>query len=573
MKLMLRYLKNYKKESILAPLFKLLEVVFELLVPIIVSMIIDNGINGGGGIKYVSVCCAILVGFGAVGLVFAVTAQFFAAKAAVGFSKELRGDLFRKIQSFSYYEIDSLGTSGLITRMTSDVNQMQTGVNMILRLVLRAPIIVFGAMIMAFIISVKAGLVFVGAIVILFAVVFAILLIGVPMYKKVQGSLDDVTRATRETLTGSRVIRAFCKEEDEIKTYNQKNEKLFSSQKAAGLVSTLMNPLTYVIINIAIIILIYVGAIQVQSETLSQGNVVALFNYMSQILVELIKLANLIMTVTKSFACAGRVKEILDTEPNLKHSQKTEVSLPVPFISFKDVSMRYGAGGDYALESVTFDANRGEVIGIIGGTGAGKSTLVNLIPHFYDATDGEIDIDGINVNAYGDSELRSLCGVVPQKANLFKGTLRENIQWGKEATDEEIMRALDTAQAQDIVKAKDKGLDEPVEQGGKNFSGGQRQRLTIARALVRKPSILILDDSASALDYATDARLRSALRELDYNPCVFIVSQRTSSIMHADKIIVLDGGKVVGYGKHEDLLATCPVYSEIHYSQFMKEGA
>ncbi len=576
MKQLLKYLKNYKKETLLAPFFKLVEVIFELLVPIVVSQIIDNGINGGMGAHYVVVRTLILIAFGAVGLLSAVSAQYFAAKAATGFAKELRADLFRKIQQLSYYEIDGIGTSGMITRMTSDVNQIQTGVNMILRLFLRSPIIVFGAMIISFTINVNAGIVFAVAIAVLLVIVFGIMLASIPLYRRVQANLDGVTAATRETLTGSRVIRAFCKEEEEIASYNQRNEKLSASQKFAGKISALMNPLTYALINAAIIALIYVGAIEVDGGSLTQGEVVSLYNYMSQILVELIKLANLIMTVTKSFACAGRVTEILNMHPSLKHSENTEGNKAVegaPFISFKNVSVKYMGGGENALTDISFDVERGQTVGIIGGTGAGKTTLVNLLPHFYDATSGSVSVNGVNVNAIGDEKLRTMCGIVPQKAVLFKGTIRENIQWGKQASDDEINEALKIAQASDVVASKQGGLDELVEQGGKNFSGGQRQRLTIARALVKKPEILILDDSASALDYATDAKLRLALMGLDYKPAVFIVSQRTSSIRHADKIIVLDGGKAVGIGTHEQLLQTCPEYQEIHYSQYEKQEA
>ncbi len=571
MKKLLKYLKNYKKEVILAPLFKLLEVVFELLVPMVVAQIIDVGIPQQDT-RYIIVRCIVLVAFGAVGLISAVSAQYFAAKAATGFSKELRADLFRKIQSLSYYEIDGVGTSAMITRMTSDVNQLQTGVNLVLRLFLRSPIVVFGAMIMAFTINVDAGIVFAVAIAVLFVVVFAIMLASIPLYKRVQNHLDGVTTATRQTLTGSRVVRAFCMEESEIENYNARNQKLYDAQRTAAKVSALMNPFTYVLINAATIVLIYVGAVRVNVGELSQGEVVALFNYMSQILIELIKLANLIMTLTKSFACAGRVNEVLDMQISLKHTQGQKRE-GAPYIFFENVCVKYAHGGENALSNITFGVERGQTVGVIGGTGAGKTTLVNLIPHFYDATEGEIIIDGVNVNALGDETLRDICGVVPQKATLFRGTIRENICWGKPATDEEIMQALRLAQAEDIVLSKPMGLDERVEQGGKNFSGGQRQRLTIARALVKNPQILILDDSASALDYATDAKLRQAIKSLPDKPVTFIVSQRTSSIRHADKIIVLDQGKMVGLGTHEQLLATCPVYSEIHYSQYEREEA
>ena len=554
----------------------MLEASFELLIPIIVAKIVDtiNDVNAGGmttaaGSRYVIYACLILVALGVVGLIAAVCAQYFAAKAAVGFSKELRSDMFRKVQSLSYYEIDNLGTSALITRMTSDVNQVQTGVNMVLRLFMRSPFIVFGAMILAFVISVKAGWVFAVTIAVLFAVVFGIMAITIPMYKKSQDRLDKVTAATRETLVGSRVVRAFCKEDEEIAEFQKRNTELSKSQKFVGGISALMNPLTYAVINVGIIVLIYFGAGKVYSGDLSQGQVIALYNYMSQILVELIKLANLIITVTKCFACAGRVNEILKMQPSLKHGELAESRDGAPFIAFDNVSMRYAGGGSNALSNISFTVNAGETVGIIGGTGSGKSTLVNLIPHFYDASEGEITIGGVNVNAHGDEALRGECGIVPQRAVLFKGTIRENIKWGDEnATDEDIFEAVEAACAADVIKSKPDGLDELVEQGGKNFSGGQRQRLTIARALVRKPKILILDDSASALDYATDAQLRKNLRSLDYNPTVFLVSQRTSSVRFADKILVLDGGNLVGCGTHDELLKTCDVYREIHLSQY-----
>lgn len=571
MRKLLKYLKNYKLQSILAPLFKLLEAAFELFVPLIVSAIIDRGINGGEGWQFIVYACAILIGLGALGLVSAVAAQYFAARAAVGFSKELRHDLFSKMQSLSYADIDGLGTSKMITRMTGDVNQIQSGVNLVLRLFMRSPFIVFGAMVMAFIINAAAGGVFAVAIAVLCVVVFGIMLISIPLYKKSQGKLDKVTASTRETLTGARVLRAFCKEEDEINKYDALNKELAKSQKFVGSFSALMNPLTYAIINAAIIALIYVGAIKVDGGVLSQGNVVALYNYMSQILVELIKLANLIITVTKSFACAGRVNEILDMQPSIKRAADGSVQTAKHFIEFNNVCVNYGNASVDALKDISFTAEKGQTVGIIGGTGAGKTTLVNMIPHFYDARSGEILIDGQNVNRIDGESLRERCGIVPQHAVLFKGTVRENMQWGKDdATDGEINGAIVTAQAADVIKSKENGLDGEVEQGGKNFSGGQRQRLTIARALVKKPEILILDDSASALDYATDAKLRKSLKQLDYNPTVFIVSQRTSSIRHADKIIVLDGGKMVGCGSHDELLKNCEVYKEIHYSQFDK---
>lgn len=567
----MKYLKRYKTQSVLAPLFKLLEACFELFVPFVVQAIIDNGI-GGGSVSYIVYACLILVALGIIGLISAVSAQYFAAKAAVGFSKELRYALFDKMQSLSYSQIDGLGTGTMLTRMTSDVNQLQSGVNLVLRLFMRSPFIVFGAMIMAFIISVTAGGIFAVVIAVLCVVIFAILLVSIPLYKNVQNKLDEVTVANRETLTGARVIRAFCKEEDEISGYGKRNAELSKAQLFVSKISALMNPLTYAVINVGIIILLYSGAIEVDSGSLTQGQVVALYNYMSQILIELIKLANLIITVTKSFACAGRINAVfeLETTPDVSGSVNKQCS--APFIEFKNVCANYGAAESDALSGISFTAERGQTIGIIGGTGAGKTTLVNLLPHFYESSGGEVLINGVNVNSFGDEELRDMCGIVPQRAVLFKGTIRENIQWGKnEACDEEIYCALKAAQAADVVKSKSNGLDELVHQGGKNFSGGQRQRLTIARALVKKPQILILDDSASALDYATDAKLRKSLKELDYSPTVFIISQRTSSIKHADKIIVLDGGVAVGIGTHESLLENCEVYREIHYSQFAKE--
>lgn len=578
MRRLLKYLKHYKVQSVLAPLFKLLEALFELFVPLVVAAIIDNGINGGAGVNYIIYACLILVALGVIGLISAVSAQYFAAKAAVGFSKELRHDLFSKMQSLSYSQIDSLGTGKMITRMTSDVNQLQSGVNLVLRLFMRSPFIVFGAMIMAFVVdpSGVSGGVFGVSIAILCIVVFGIMLASIPLYKKVQGKLDKVTTATRETLTGARVLRAFCKEEDEISAYNKKNGELTKVQLFVGKISALMNPLTYTIINAAIILLLYFGAIKIDGGALTQGQVVSLYNYMSQILVELIKLANLIITVTKSFACAGRINEILDMQPELVHggAKETVKTEKAPFIEYKNVCVNYGNARVNALDNVSFSVERGQTVGIIGGTGAGKTTLVNVLPHFYDLREGQVLIDGVNVNGIGDEVLRDKCGIVPQRAVLFKGTIRENMQWGKnDATDGEIFEAVTAAQAADVIKSKDMGLDEIVEQGGKNFSGGQRQRLTIARALVKKPEILILDDSASALDYATDANLRKSLKSLDYKPTVFIVSQRTSSIRHADKIIVLDGGKMVGLGTHDELLQNCGVYREINNSQFGKEEA
>ena len=572
MRKLLKYLKHYKAQSVLAPLFKLLEASFELFVPLVVSAII-NGIDGGDkGVSFVVYACLILVALGVVGLISAVAAQYFAAKAAVGFSQELRHDLFAKMQTLSYSEIDGLGTGKMITRMTSDVNQVQSGVNLVLRLFMRSPFIVFGAMIMAFLIDAAAGGIFAVAIAVLCAVVFGIMLVSIPLYKKVQGNLDKVTVATRETLTGARVLRAFCKEEEEIQSYNSRVGELTKSQLFVGKISALMNPLTYAVINVAIIVLLYSGAIEFDAGELDRGQIAALYNYMSQILIELIKLANLIITVTKSFACAGRINEILDMRSTLKRGEDI-LEESSHFIEYKNVGVNYSNSPINALEGVSFSVERGETIGIIGGTGAGKTTLVNVLPHYYDVSEGEVLIDGKNVNAYGDEALRDACGIVPQKAVLFEGTIRDNLKWGKnDATEEELASAIESAQAADVIKAKYRGLDEIVEQGGKNFSGGQRQRLTIARALVKKPQILILDDSASALDYATDARLRKSLKNLDYKPTVFIVSQRTSSIRHADKIIVLDGGKQVGIGTHEELLKNNELYREIHYSQFKKEA-
>ena len=573
MKKLLKYLVGYRAESVLAPLFKFLEACFELIVPFVVSAIIDNGITGGKGAGYVGGMCAVLVALGAVGLVSAVFAQYFAAKAAAGFAKHLRHDLFTKMQSLSYAEIDGLGTSRMITRMTSDVNQVQNGVNMVLRLFMRSPVIVFGAMICAFVIDVTAGGIFAAAIAILCVIIFGILLFTIPLYRKVQGNLDGITTYTREALTGARVIRAFCNEEKEIAAFNEKNSELKRSQSFAGRISALMNPLTYAVINVAIILLIYSGALKVDSDMLTTGEVIALYNFMSQILVELIKLANLIITVTKSFACAGRLSEVLDMNSSLRHGSGDRAE-GMPYIKFENVSMKYSADAGNALTDVSFTAERGETIGIIGGTGSGKTTLVNLIPHFYDASEGGVYIDGVNVNGYSDDDIRKKCGVVPQRAMLFSGTIAENLRWGKpDATESELMEAVEAAQAADVIRSKRFGLNERVEQGGLNFSGGQRQRLTIARALVRKPDILILDDSASALDYATDAKLRHSLKELDYKPTVFIVSQRTSSIRNADKIIVLDHGAVAGIGTHEQLLENCALYREIHYSQYEKREA
>ena len=569
---LLKYIKSYKKECVLGPLFKLLEALLELFVPLVIASIIDNGI-GNSDQGYVVGMVFVLVGLGVVGLAFSITAQYFAAKAAVGFSSRVKHELFRHIESLSWTEIDGIGTSTLITRMTSDMNQIQNGVNLTLRLLLRSPFVVFGAMIMAFTINVQAALIFVAAIPALSVVVFGIMLWCIPLYKKVQSKLDKVLGITRENLTGVRVIRAFCKEEDEIQNFTARNDELTAAQKFVGRISALMNPLTYVIINLAIIWLIQTGAMQVNEGSLSQGDVVALYNYMSQILVELIKLANLIISLTKSVACGNRVQAIFEIHSSQEISDdRSEHGSSDYAVEFRNVSLKYANAGADSLTGMNFAVKRGETVGIIGGTGSGKSSLVNLIPRFYDATNGEVLIEGRSANSFEPEELRMKIGVVPQKAVLFKGTIRENMQWGKsDATDAEIMEAARTAQAADVIDGKG-GLDYEIEQGGKNLSGGQRQRFTIARALVRKPEILILDDSASALDFATDAALRKSIREMDSKPTVFIVSQRTSSIQHADKIIVLDDGRIVGIGKHSELLENCPVYTEIYNSQFKKEA-
>ena len=570
MKKLLIYLKDYKKESVLGPLFKLLEASFELIVPLIIAAIIDTGIAGRDR-SYVLKMCVVLIVLGIVGLISSVTAQFFAAKAAVGFATKLKHALFKHIQSLSYTEIDTLGTSTMITRMTSDVNQVQSGVNLVLRLLLRSPFVVFGAMIMAFTIDVQAALTFVAAIVLLSIVIFGIMLISIPLYKKVQTSLDKVLLTTRENLAGVRVIRAFCKEEEETEKFRARNESLTANQKYVGKISALLNPLTYVIINISIVVLIWVGAIRVEAGILTQGAVVALYNYMSQILVELIKLANLIVSVTKSVACGNRIQSIFEIKSSIEYGDRTQPADTDEAVRFDHVSLAYKNAGEESLTDITFTAKKGEVIGVIGGTGSGKSSLVNLIPRFYDATSGNVYVNGVNVREYTAEAIEKTVGLVPQKAVLFKGTIRENMKWGKsDATDDEINAALETAQGKEIVDGKAEGLDYVIAQGGKNLSGGQRQRLTIARAIVKKPDILILDDSSSALDYATDARLRGALKNLSYSPTVFIVSQRASSIQHANQIIVLDDGKVSAIGNHDTLLKTCDVYREIYNSQFSK---
>ncbi len=582
MKKLFVYLRDYKKESVLAPLFKLLEAFFELFVPLVMASIIDRGIGVSGNpdmghIVRMGLC---LLALAAVGLVSAVTAQFFAAKAAVGFSTKLRQAVFEHIQGLNFTNIDKAGTSTLITRMTSDINQVQSGVNMVLRLFLRSPIIVFGAMIMAFTIDVKSALIFVVAIPLLTAVVFGVMMITMPMYRKVQSALDKVLGITRENLTGVRVIRAFHQEEVEERRFREQNNTLSHLQTAVARISAVMNPLTYVVVNGAIIALIYTGAIQVNVGNLTQGEVVAIINYMSQILVELVKLANLIVTITKALACADRVAGVLEipTGEGNESPEKEEESgstageKVIPYLEFDHVSLTYQGAGDRTLQDMHFRVERGQTIGIIGGTGSGKTSLVNLIPGFYPATEGTIRLEGQDIRSIPAQELRRRVGVVPQRAVLFKGTVRSNLQWGKpDATDEELWQAIDTAQAREVVEGKEGKLDAEIAQNGKNLSGGQRQRLTIARALVRKPEILILDDSASALDYATDAKLRQALKEVEKETTTFIVSQRASTIRHADRIIVLDDGMIAGMGTHEQLLENCEVYQEIYYSQFEKK--
>ena len=570
MRKLLRFLKDYKKESILSPLFKLLEASFELFVPLVMAAIIDTGIgNKDGG--FILKMCGILISLALVGLTCSITAQYFAAKAAVGFATKVRHALFDHIQKLSYTEMDTAGTDTMITRMTSDINQAQSGVNMVLRLFLRSPFIVFGAMIMAFTIDVKAALIFVVTIPVLSVVVFGIMIITIPLFRRVQASLDKVLGVTRENLTGSRVIRAFNKEQEEIADFDESNEKLTDVQLFVGKISALMNPLTYIIINVALVILIWTGAIQVNIGKISQGEVVALVNYMSQILVELVKLANLIITVTKAIACGNRVQSIFEMETSMVDGNGSKKEDTGYTVEFRNVSMRYKGAGADTLTGIDFKAKPGDTIGIIGGTGSGKSSVVNLIPRFYDVTEGQVMVDGMDVRDYKITDLRDKIGIVPQKAVLFAGTVRSNLAWGKEdATEEEMQQALSVAQAAEVVDKKDGKLDAEVEQGGKNFSGGQKQRLTIARALVKQPEILIMDDSSSALDYATDAKLRQAIHNMPNRPTVFIVSQRAASIMYADKIVVLDDGAVAGIGTHEELLKDCSVYQEIYYSQFKK---
>ena len=567
------YFKGYGRECVLGPLFKLLEASFELIIPLIVASIIDRGIASGDGghVARMVLCMAAL---GLVGLLAAVTAQYFAAKAAISFSTRLRHALMAHIQTLSYTELDTLGTSTLITRMTSDVNQVQSGVNMCLRLLLRSPFVVFGAMVMAFTIDVRCALIFAAVIAVLCAIVFSIMLVTIPKYRAVQGQLDSVTAATRENLNGVRVLRAFCKEDAETEKFARRNQLLTRMQLAVGRISASMNPLTYVVINAAVIALIHSGAVRVQLGTLTQGEVIALYNYMSQVLVELVKMANLIILLTKAWACGDRISAVLSVQSSQQDGGRTFEDAQRGSVAFEDVSLRYSGAGADALEHVSFSARPGETIGVIGGTGSGKSSLVSLIPRFYDATGGRVRVGGVDVRELKKDVLRDAVAIVPQKAVLFKGTIRSNLLWGNEnATEQDLLDALTTAQALDVVEAKPGRLDEPVEQGGRNFSGGQRQRLTIARALVKKPDILILDDSASALDYATDASLRRAIRQMDSRPTTFIVSQRASSVRFADQIIVLDDGCVVGIGTHDALLADCPVYQEIYASQYGKEEA
>ena len=582
MKTLLAYLKGYKKESILAPLFKMLEASFELFVPLVMAAIIDVGIANQDK-PYIVKMCFVLIALGIIGLVCSITAQYFAAKAATGVGTGIRHGLFEHIQKFTFTEMDQLGTSTLITRMTSDINQIQSGVNLVLRLFLRSPFIVFGAMIMAFTVDVKAALVFVVTIPLLSLIVFGIMLVTMPMYKKVQADLDQVLLATRENLTGARVIRAFNKEEDETTRFENANQFLTDAQKYVGRISGMMNPLTYIIVNGAIIALIYVGAVRVDIGDLTQGQVVALINYMSQILVELVKLANLIISVTKAAACLNRVESVLAVKPDMNegdvrwksNSSEADRDLKnkIPVVEFSHVSLTYKGTSDTSLSDINFCAEKGQTIGIIGGTGSGKSSLVNLIPRFYDATDGTVKINGRDIKEYQTENLREHIGVVLQKAVLFKGSIADNLRWGKEdATEQEMYEALDISQAREFVDTKQGGLEFQIEQGGRNLSGGQKQRMTIARALVRKPEILILDDSASALDFATDAALRKSIKEMKNQPTVFIVSQRAASIQYADQIIVLDDGAMAGIGTHEELLKDCPVYQEIYYSQFPKEA-
>lgn len=567
------YLKDYKKETFLGPLFKLLEASFELMVPLVIASMIDRGITYGDRAHVIKMCLVLFL-LCAVGFVSAVTAQYFAAKAAAGFAKKAKKALFNNIQKLSFSDMDSVGTSAMITRMTSDMNQVQQGVNMTIRLLLRSPFVVFGAMVMAFTIDARQALIFLVTIVLLFIVVASITAWSIPRYEKIQGGLDELLRLTRENHTGVRVIRAFGLEEEEKLKFNNKNNILMDMQKFVGGVTALMNPVTYAILNIAVAYLIYKGAVMVDGGELTQGQVVALYNYMAQILVELIKLANLVVTITKAIASGNRVQQLMELKPSMADGNVETFDKTAEHLVFDNVSMRYVGDSEDSLSDISFTVKRGEKIGVIGGTGSGKSSLINLIPRFYDVNNGSVIIDGRNVKEYRLEALRERIGIVPQKAVLFHGTIRDNMKWGKnDATDEEIYKALEIAQAKEIVEGKEGGLEYMVAQGGKNFSGGQKQRLTIARALVRKPEILILDDSASALDYLTDKKLRAAIANMENAPTTFIVSQRTSAVLGCDKIIVLEDGHVAGIGTHDELLAKCELYKEIYESQFKKEGA
>jgi len=576
LKTLLPFLKPYRKECIISPLFKLFEAILELFVPLIMAAIIDKGILGGaaGGIRYVLWMGALLVGLGLLGFGCSITAQFFAAKAATGGTANIKSALFSHIQKFSYSDLDQLGAPTLINRMTSDMNQVQTGVNMTLRLLLRSPFVVLGATIMAFTVDAKAALIFLALLPLLTLVVAGVMRLTLPRHKKVQSQLDKALLHTRENVTGVRVLRAFNKQEDEVEAYEADTDLLSHMQRSVGRISSLMNPLTFILVNAALVVLLYSGAWQVQLGSLTQGETVALVNYLSQILVELVKLANLIITITKALACAGRIETVLLREPSMTGADSP--ILPAAdckeSVRFDHVSAQYSGGGDEALTDISFCAMKGQTIGIIGGTGSGKSTLINLIPRFYDASNGTVSVGGVDVKNQSLDALREKIALVPQKAALFKGTIRENILWGRQdATDEEIWQALERAQAAEVVRGKSMQLDEPVEQNGRNFSGGQKQRLTIARALVRNPDILILDDSASALDFATDAALRKSLRELPGETTVFIISQRPSSIRHADQILVLDDGELIGLGTHDELLNNCELYQEIYRTQYPEE--
>ncbi len=571
MKKLLRFLSGYKKECVIAPLFKMLEAIFELLVPLIVAQIIDVGVRQGDS-GYVFRRSLVMILFGVIGLSCTLVAQYFAAKAAVGFGSKTRRALYSHIQSFSYSEIDTIGTDTLLTRLTGDVNQVQNCVNMTIRLLLRSPFIVFGAMIMAFSVDSKAAVTFAVVIPLLSIIVFGIMLITIPLFKKVQAALDKVLGATRSNLLGVRVVRAFCREQSEKAEFEERNNSLNALSRLAGRISALQSPMTFAVINVAIVALIYIGAIRVDSGDLTQGQVVALYNYMSQILIELIKLANLIVSMTKAVACGNRVQSVFETECSMKNGDKSLQK--IENIEFKNTAFHYPLSKENSLTDISFSAKKGETIGIIGGTGSGKTTLVNLIPRFYDATDGEVLINGENIEHYDINALRRRISVVPQKASLVSGTIRDNLLWGdKSASDSRINEALAVAQALDVVESKENGLDSEIEAGGKNLSGGQRQRLTIARALVRNPDVLVLDDSLSALDYATDAKLRAALSQMKSPPLTFVITQRASSIVHADKIIVLDDGEAVAQGTHEQLLDNCDIYREIYHTQFEKEAA